>query len=392
MISGRSMWERKTRFVLNLVGVLIGCMAITGLISLTQGLNGLVGDQLETFGPRNIMIMPGDLGIQSVITSRGFNWRDIQTVQRVANLESVTPLCFGEMAKIEKQGHARYVFLRGQEACYFELMSGWTVIEGRCLLRGDTGVVILGYEIAYPMDPNMAGYQTGERISLEVMVDGELKSKKFRVIGVMEKFGAIAGQSSDDDLSVYLSMNDYQQFLEAEGEYQYIMTCVNDVDDLPRAILEIEEAFDGDITVMTSESSAEMFGTILGAIEAVLGGVAAISLLVAGVGIINTMTISVMERTKEIGIMKALGSKSHDVLSIFLSEAVLTGFVGGALGAGLGLLIGNAIGLYIDMPVSSSPMLVVGVIVFAITTTVFSGLLPAWRAANLNPVEALRQE
>jgi putative ABC transport system permease protein len=392
LISGKSIWERKTRFVLNLIGVLIGCMAITGLISLTQGLNGLVGDQLESFGPRTIMIFPGELGIQSVIGSRSFNWRDLQTVQRIANLEILTPLCFGEMAKIEKQNQVQYVFLMGQEAEYFDIMSGWTVIEGRTLLRGDTGVVVLGYDIALPSDSNIAGYRIGERIDFQVMVEGEIKSKKFRVVGIMEEFGGLAGQSSDEDQTVYMPMKDYQQFLETEGEYQYFVSCVADINDLPKVEIDIKEAFNNDVTVMTSESSAELFDTILGAVEGLLGGVAAISLVVAGVGIINTMTISVLERTKEIGILKALGGKSLDVLAIFLCEAVLTGFIGGSLGSGLGLLIGNVMGGYMDMPVSSDPVLVMGVIVFAIATTVLSGIYPAWRASGLHPVDALRQE
>jgi putative ABC transport system permease protein len=156
--------------------------------------------------------------------------------------------------------------------------------------------------------------------------------------------------------------------------------------------MDIEQALGDDVAVLSAETMQELVGTILGAIEAVLGGVAAISLLVAGVGIVNTMTISVMERTREIGIMKAIGSKSTDVLLIFLSEAVITGLAGGALGAGLGFLLGNTIGNTIDMPVSLNPMLGVGVIAFAIITTVLSGLYPAWRAAKMHPVEALRAE
>jgi putative ABC transport system permease protein len=104
------------------------------------------------------------------------------------------------------------------------------------------------------------------------------------------------------------------------------------------------------------------------------------------------MTISVMERTKEIGIMKAIGSKSTDILLLFLSEAIMTGFIGGALGAGLGLVVGQLIGNSIDMPVSTSPMLGFGVVVFAMVTTSLAGLYPAWKASSMHPVEALRSE
>ena len=123
-----------------------------------------------------------------------------------------------------------------------------------------------------------------------------------------------------------------------------------------------------------------------------LGGVAAISLVVAGVGIVNTMTISVMERTREIGILKAIGSRSSDVLLMFLTEAMVTGLIGGTLGAAIGFALGNIIGQAIDMPVSSSIYLGLGVVVFAVVTTSLSGLYPAWRASRLHPVEALRSE
>ena len=132
--------------------------------------------------------------------------------------------------------------------------------------------------------------------------------------------------------------------------------------------------------------------SILGTIQSVLGGIAGISLVVAGVGIINTMTVSVMERTKEIGTMKALGAKSLDVLMMFLTEAMLTGMIGGAIGAGFGYLLAGIIGSFIDLTTSSSIMLGFEVVVFAVATSIASGLYPAYRASNMNPVEALRHE
>ena len=135
-----------------------------------------------------------------------------------------------------------------------------------------------------------------------------------------------------------------------------------------------------------------MINSITGTIEAVLGGVAAISLLVAGIGIINTMTVSVMERTKEIGVMKALGAKSTDVLVMFMIEAGLTGVIGGIIGAGFGFVLGAFVGDYVG--VSSEPSLMLGMLVtgFAVLTSVVSGLYPSWSASKLHPVEALRHE
>jgi putative ABC transport system permease protein len=393
LISTRGVSERKFRFTLNLLGILIGCMAVTGLVSMTQGLNNLVSDQLEIFGPENIMIMPGSLEMGAgLIASESFNWKDIETIERVPNIDVVTPVMGGKMCSFTKQGKTRQAFVYGIKADYFELMPRWESECGRHISRGDSAVVELGYELARPKDEEMPTYDIGDRITLTVTIKGVEKDMTFRVIGILEKQGGLGGVSSDEDQSIFMPLRTCQQLYEEGGEFQYIAASVKDKEDMPQVVSDLEEVLGEGVSVFTSESMNEMVGTIIGAVEAVLGGVAGISLLVAGVGIINTMTISVMERTREIGIMKAIGSKNTDILLIFLSEAIVTGFIGGTLGAVIGLWVGKIIGDNIDMPVSTSPLLALGVIMFAIITTSISGLYPAWRAASLHPVEALRSE
>ncbi len=144
--------------------------------------------------------------------------------------------------------------------------------------------------------------------------------------------------------------------------------------------------------VVSADSVRDMIGDVTGTIEAVLGGIAAISLIVAGLGIINTMTVSVSERTKEIGTMKALGAKSVDVLLIFLAESGYRGLAGGVLGGAFGFLLGIAIGNFIGLPVSLNIDLWSMVVIFAVLTSMVAGVWPAWTAAKLNPVDALRHE
>jgi putative ABC transport system permease protein len=393
LISYKGVQERRFRFILNLLGIFIGCMAVTALISMTQGLNDLVGNQLDLFGPNNIWVMPGSLEMGAgLIAQQSFNWRDIQTLNRIANIDIIAPIIGGKMASFTQQGQRRYAFIYGVDAEYFEIMSGWGIEEGRCLHRGDVGVAVLGKEIADPKDENLPRISVGDRLTLTAVVKGEDKDIKLRVVGIIERVGGIGGVSSDEDQSIYIPLKACQQLYEVGGEFQYIACRVRETEDLPQVVSDIEEQLGDDITVMTAEYLQETIGIILGAVEAVLGGVAAISLLVAGVGIINTMTISVLERTKEIGIMKAIGCKSVDVLLTFLNEAVITGIVGGALGSATGLILGNVIGNSIDMPVSSSPYLGLGVVMFAVVTSGVSGLYPAWRAARMHPVDALRSE
>ena len=166
---------------------------------------------------------------------------------------------------------------------------------------------------------------------------------------------------------------------------------VEDPDLIDAVAYNIEDEIVG-VTAMTASSTMDMVSSITGTIEAVLGGVAAISLLVAGVGIINTMTVSVMERTKEIGTMKAIGAKSSDILAMFMTEAALTGVAGGLVGACFGFVLGDLIGDFVGINAAPTISLALMVVGFAVVTSVLSGLYPSWRASQLNPVEALRHE
>ena len=170
-----------------------------------------------------------------------------------------------------------------------------------------------------------------------------------------------------------------------------IMASLYDIDDTDAVSSKIKDMIE-DIQVISSESVRDMIGQVTGTIEAVLGGIAAISLVVAGVGIINTMTVSVSERTKEIGTLQAIRAKNMDVMMIFLAESGYTGLGGGFLGGALGYLLGFTIGNFIGLPIFLDLGLWSMVVLFAIITSVLAGAMPAWSAANLNPVEALRHE
>jgi putative ABC transport system permease protein len=389
-MSTEGLKDRKFRVTLNLLGILIGCTAVTGLVSMTQGLNDEVESQLNRFGPNNLMIIPGELTTGASFMGQSFTWRDLEIIRRVPGIDEVTPIIGNKIAEFQKKGETRFTYVFGVEAEYFEINEGWKVEKGRNIKRGETGVALLGADVAQPMDLDEPLFDVGDRITIFVNVGGEEDETTLRVVGIMEKMGGTFG--SEDDASLFIPLRVCQQLYKMGGEFQYIAAHVKDRERIPEVIGQINEKMSDSVTVMSAESMGEMVGSILGVIEGVLGGVAAISLLVAGVGIVNTMTISVMERTREIGVMKALGAKSTDVLLMFLSEAVVTGLIGGTLGALLGFALGGFIGRYINLPVSNSVFLGIGVVAFAVLTSALSGLYPAWRAANLNPVEALRHE
>jgi len=248
-------------------------------------------------------------------------------------------------------------------------------------------VAVIGYNIAVPDLDEDPVFEVGDRIKLTSEVGRLEKVLTVRIVGIIEESGSAFGSDSD----FFIPLKTCEQFYELDGTYDSIQVYVENSDLVDAVAYNIEDEIEG-VSALTAAGTLELINSITGTIEAVLGGVAAISLLVAGVGIINTMTVSVMERTKEIGVMKALGAKSADVLVLFMIEAGLTGVIGGIIGAGFGFVLGAFVGDYVG--VSSEPSLMLGLLVtgFAVLTSVVSGLYPSWSASQLHPVEALRHE
>lgn len=390
LIASNGLSERKFRFALNLVGILIGCAAITGLISVTQGLQESVTGQLNVFGPSNLIIVPGD--VTQGITTSGItlNWRDVDIIRKVPRIKGVTPIIANKFAEFTVKGRYFRTDVYGVEKEYKELNPNTELAQGRNFVQSDSAVVAIGAHVAQPMDLDEPIIDLGDRIKIKATVNGEEKELTLRVISILKETGSSFGANLDDSISIPLKTA--EQFYEVGGQFSYLLAQADSVDVVSEAAEGIEDKMGERVTVVTSASAQERVDTILGTIESVLGGIAGISLVVAGVGIINTMTVSVMERTKEIGTMKAIGAKSLEVLLMFLTEAILTGFIGGALGAGFGFFLASVIGRFIALPTSSSLLLGMEVVLFAVVTSVISGLYPAYRASNMNPVEALRHE
>ena len=389
-ISADSLRERKFRFALNLIGILIGCTAVTGLVSITQGLSNDVNKQLEVFGPQNIMVIPGQIQQGRGIVGSTLNWRDLEVISKVPDVSVATPIIANKIVSFNVRGRDFLVEMFGVTNEYFEINKNADVEDGRSLLRTDTSAVVIGANIAHPLDEDEPIMGVGDRIKVKAKVNEQVKELSLRVVGVYERTGGSFGANLDD--SIGIPLRTAQQFWEIGGEFDYIMVQAEELELVKEVEERIENKLGEAVTVISFDSAQELVGDVIGTIEAVLGGIAAISLVVAGVGIINTMTISVMERTREIGVLKAIGAKRTDVLLMFLSETIMTGIVGGSMGALFGFFLSNIIGNYINLPPAPSLGLALFVVGFAMATSVISGLYPAWRASSLNPVEALRYE
>lgn len=390
-ISINGLGERKFRFALNLIGILIGCAAITGLISMTEGLQTNVEGQLDMFGPTNIMIIPGEIGGGPPRTGgHTFTWRDVDIIIKCDGVKDATPIIANKFAEFTIDGRFFRTDVYGVTPKYKELNANTELGKGRNFKQSDSAVVIVGSNIAHPRDLDEAIVELGDRIKITARVEGEEKTLTLRVIGILEETGGNVGANLDDALSIPL--HTAQTLFEVGNAFDFILAQADNLEDVDPATLLIEDKLGDRASVVTAASAQENVGAVLGTIQSVLGGIAGISLLVAGVGIINTMTVSVLERTKEIGTMKAVGAKSMDVLLMFLSEAMLTGIIGGALGAAFGFFLAGLIGRFINLPTESSVILGAEVVLFAVVTSVASGLYPAYRASNMSPVEALRHE
>ena len=256
---------------------------------------------------------------------------------------------------------------------------------------------VVGSQVAHPQHLEDPIVRLGSRVTLTITNQEETETTTLRVAGILEEAsgGTILGST---DTKIFIPFATAQRIFHTSNIIDQIIIKAMTIDSVEEITNEVQDTLGEEVTVMSSQVITETTESVMTIIEAILGGIAAISLVVAGIAVINTMTISVMERTREIGVMKALGAKNKDVLLMFLTESSMTGLIGGVLGVIFGILLAQIAStiliLTMEVSLTSVTSLEVGVlgVIFAVITGTVSGFFPSRKAAQLAPVEALRYE
>lgn len=396
-----------TRSRLTILGVVIGVVAIMMVASIGQSAEDLILGQIETFGTKLIGIEPGrkpsgPSDFASFFTD-SLTVRDLRDLERpdlIPGITSVTPIVFGSYTIEAESISLSSTSIVGSSSSAQSLMN-MEVAEGRFITTSDietkARLVVLGYELHKEL---FEGGQSG--VGRDIRIKGQI----YLVVGRLEKSGAV-GIFSTDDWAV-VPWTSAQAYLTGTNHFQEIDVNVESEEIIPRVKADIERVLrenhgitdpdKDDFHLVTADDAAAVVGTITGIITALLGSVAAISLIVGGVGIMNIMLVSVTERTKEIGLRKAIGATNRDIRNQFLIEAIILTMLGGAIGIlvaiGLGILSAWAFTAYLGTQwnyIFPFKAMVIGLVVSTITGLVF-GIFPARRAARLSPVDALRYE
>ncbi|HEX4952108.1 MAG TPA: ABC transporter permease [Thermoanaerobaculia bacterium] len=388
--SGRAVSGHRLRSALSLLGVAIGVAAVIVLTALGEGARRYVVDEFASLGTNLLAIlpgrtettgaMPGVVGVPNDLTLD--DARAIATRVRLARNVAPVSIATETVARGEL---SRQVAVIGTAAGYREVID-FPVARGQFLPEGDfdrgAPVVVLGYNVAKEL------FGSEDPIGQVVRIG----AWRMRVIGVNQQVGTKAGANLDEvvfvPVATALSMfnrTSLFRILVRTHTHADIETARAQV----REIL-IERHGEEDFSSLTEEALASTFSSILTALTLVLAAIAAISLSVAGLGIMNVMLVSVSERTSEVGLMRAVGVSRRQVAVVFLLEAVLLSGLGGLVGLGTGYLVVRLlVSLYPALPASPPVWAVVAAVVVSLAVGAFFGWLPARRAARLDPVLAL---
>ncbi len=391
--------HRGLRSWLTMLGIFIGIAAVVSLISMGQGLQTTIQGQLGSLSADILTVQNKGAGFGppgSTVIDK-LNDNDIRIIESVPGIDFVINRLFkvGSLEYNEFSGFGYGVSIpEDEEKREFVYNSAdFEAEEGRLFESGDTGKVLLGNGF---LDTDDFGKKF--RVGKTVKVNGE----EFEIVGIMKQ-----SRFFQNDNAIFIMFDDLKELFDTGNEYDVIIVKVKDSDRIELIADEIERKLRDDrnekpgeesFSVQTPIQAAESVGTILSIINLIVVGIAGISLFVGGVGIANTMYTSVVERTSEIGVMKAVGARNRDILNIFLIESGLLGLVGGIAGAAIGLggaLMIAAIAnqtLGADLfTVGISYSLLFAAIFFSFVVGVLSGILPALQASKLNVVDALRK-
>jgi putative ABC transport system permease protein len=406
-IAMRALAANKLRSVLTMLGIIIGVGAVIALMSIGRGVEKYVTDQFAGLGSNLLFIAPGSLsdGAPGAIGSqpKSLTIGDLSAINESGQAPAVRAAAaeFTTVATVGRDGRDLSASVSAVTANYLDVIV-WNITSGQFFNEADFDerqrVVLLGADVYSELFP-------GGEYAIDQTV--QINGVNFRVIGVMEAIGGGPGGNQDNSILLPLSTGQDRLFkqktLNGEYEVSVLYASVSNAEDMEAAQEQLSTLLrerrniayldQDDFTIISQNDLISVFGDILGALTIFLGAIAAISLLVGGIGIMNIMLVSVTERTREIGLRKAVGAKRADVLMQFLIEAITLAVVGGIIGVILGWAMAFGVSTAFDAFDA-----VVGVdavltsLIFSMAVGLFFGIYPAFRASRLNPIDALRYE
>ncbi|MCB2178803.1 ABC transporter permease [bacterium] len=396
-----SLTANKLRSGLTILGIVIGVAAVIAMLGIGRGAEAEITGSIQGIGTNLIFVFRG--GEEDVRNPQPLTLGDAEAIAdsfSAPSVAKVAPMLQGS-GEVTYSGESSLTSITGVTPEY-EQVRNWGVTEGEFIDEGDllgrNSVAIVGVDVAETLFGRTSGL-VGETIRIE--------GQPFRIIGVLEQKGGGSFGSEDDVVLVPMTTAQARLLRRSTSDrVDTIMVSAVSSEAVPQAAEEIAQILRSrhrteigkdDFTVMTQQDFLTTAETITGVITIFLGGVAAISLLVGGIGIMNIMLVSVIERTREIGLRKALGARKRDILVQFLVESSLLSMFGGIIGIILGWLIAFGVGKIAaasGTPITPSIGMdsVLLATIFSTVVGLFFGLYPANRAANLEPVEALRYE
>ncbi|WP_135611687.1 ABC transporter permease [Methanococcoides sp. AM1] len=400
-LAANILFHSKIRSWLTIIGIVIGVGSVVTIMAISDSMEEDVESRFADMDMTSITITPGYSQASSALdrksgetssssTNAELTDKDVMALKLVENIDYL----YGQIKGSEDVyylGQSASISITGVDPQVWQYATSYDVASGRLLEASDNYVAVIGNNVANEIFDQPIG------VNQVITING----KSVRVVGILE--------SGDNDYGIIMPIDAAVDIIEdaEEDVYDSIIVTVDDVDNVDAVVEDIEEKLmisrhvterDRDFTVSDSSSQLESASEMMDSMSLFLGAIAGVSLLVGSVGIANTMFTSVMERTRDIGTMKAIGARNRDILMIFLFNSAMVGLVGGVLGILLSLVLTSMLpmlGLSImrsSMGSTLSPDLVILGISIAIFVGVVSGVVPAYRASKLKPVDALRYE
>ena len=392
----QAIFRNAMRSILTVLGIVIGVAAVIAMVTVGQGSSDQVTADVEKLGTNVLMVLPGAgrMGPGNSSVAASLELKDVEAlVDQLSSIRTAAPYTQTTLNAVYGTEDMR-TSVAGTDARYLDVVD-WPVVRGRSFLPSEENsgkaVCIIGETVRQELMGNFD--PVGETL--------RLKSVSCEVIGLLEAKGASSFGSDQDDI-VLMPIKALQRRVLGTSDVSMIYLAVVDGVSTERAVVDVEvlmrerrrrsDGEEDDFNVRDMKQLASMLTGITDVLTGLLSAVAAVSLLVGGIGIMNIMLVSVTERTREIGIRLAVGATAHQVLLQFLVEAVVLSMIGGVIGILLGLGLAAVASNIMVIPFSPDPFIVAIAFLFSAAVGVVFGYFPARRAAHLDPIEALRHQ